>query len=167
MFGIGLPEMILILALALIVVGPDKLPELARSVAKGVLELKKTVSALKEDLAEDNPFDSVKPELEEAVDSIKKQLGDTAPDGFTGMAKDLESGLQEIIDTDGTVIPVELEETPEPDGDGAETAAADEAAPFKEEPQQEETVPADKPEPPEQLTDSEAGTKDSQSQASS
>ena len=50
MFGIGLPEMILILALALIVVGPDKLPELARSVAKGVLELKKTVSSLKENL---------------------------------------------------------------------------------------------------------------------
>ena len=67
MFGIGLPEMILILALALIVVGPDKLPELARSVAKGVLELKKTVSALKEDLADENPFDAVKPELEETA----------------------------------------------------------------------------------------------------
>ena len=106
MFGIGLPEMILILALALIVVGPDKLPELARSVAKGVLELKKTVSTLKEDLAEENPFDAVKPELEEAADSIKKQLGDATPDGFTGIVKDLEEGLQEVIDSDGTVIPV-------------------------------------------------------------
>ena len=76
MFGIGLPEMILIMALALIVVGPDKLPDLARSVAKGVLELKKTVAALKEDFAEENPFDSVKPELEEAADSIRKQLGE-------------------------------------------------------------------------------------------
>ncbi len=82
MFGIGLPEMILIMALALIVVGPDKLPDLARSVAKGVLELKKTVSALKEDFAEENPFDSVKPELEEAADSIKKQLGEATPDDY-------------------------------------------------------------------------------------
>ena len=41
MFGIGLPEMILILALALIVVGPDKLPDLARSLAKGLWSLKK------------------------------------------------------------------------------------------------------------------------------
>lgn len=105
MFGIGLPEMILILALALIVVGPDKLPELARSVAKGVLELKKTVSSLKEDLAEENPFDAVKPELEETAESIKKQLGDVTPDGFTGIVKDLQDGLQEVIDTDGTVIP--------------------------------------------------------------
>ena len=110
MFGIGLPEMILILALALIVVGPDKLPELARSVAKGVLELKKTVSTLKEDLAEDNPFDAVKPELEEAAESIKKQLGEATPDGFTGIVKDLEDGLQEVIDTDGTVIPVSTDD---------------------------------------------------------
>lgn len=110
MFGIGLPEMILILALALIVVGPDKLPELARSVAKGVLELKKTVSTLKEDLAEDNPFDAVKPELEEAAESIKKQLGEATPDGFTGIVKDLEEGLQEVIDTDGSVIPVSTDD---------------------------------------------------------
>ena len=110
MFGIGLPEMILIMALALIVVGPDKLPDLARSVAKGVLELKKTVSALKEDFAEENPFDAVKPELEEAADSIKKQLGEATPDGFTGIVKDLEEGLQEVIDKDGTVIPVSTDD---------------------------------------------------------
>ena len=110
MFGIGLPEMILIMALALIVVGPDKLPELARSVAKGVLELKKTVSSLKEDLADENPFDAVKPELEEAADSIKKQLGEATPDGITGIVKDLEEGLQEVIDKDGTVIPVSTDD---------------------------------------------------------
>jgi sec-independent protein translocase protein TatB len=151
MFGIGLPEMILILALALIVVGPDKLPELARSVAKGVLELKKTVSALKEDLAEDNPFESIKPELEEAADSIKKQLGEAAPDGFTGVVRELESGLQEVIDVDGTVIPVEQDAPPEPDADETEQATAD-PPPFKRPEQQQEasaaTNGAGEPEPP-------------------
>ena len=48
MFGIGLPELILILGIALIVVGPEKLPELAKSLAKGIHELKKTATALKE-----------------------------------------------------------------------------------------------------------------------
>jgi Tat protein translocase TatB subunit len=110
MFGIGLPEMILILALALIVVGPDKLPELARSVAKGVMELKKTVSTLKEDLADDNPFDSVKPELEEAADSIKKQLSEATTEDFTGITKDIENSLQEVIDIDGTVIPISTDD---------------------------------------------------------
>ncbi|MFZ5758358.1 MAG: twin-arginine translocase TatA/TatE family subunit [Thermodesulfobacteriota bacterium] len=53
MFGIGLPELILIMALALIVVGPDKLPDLAKSLAKQLLELKKTAAALKESLEDE------------------------------------------------------------------------------------------------------------------
>ncbi|MBU0945638.1 MAG: twin-arginine translocase TatA/TatE family subunit [Proteobacteria bacterium] len=79
MFGIGLPEFILIMALALIVVGPDKLPDLARSVAKGILELKKTANTLKENLtAEGNPLDEIKPELEEAARSIKDHVLDVS-----------------------------------------------------------------------------------------
>lgn len=53
MFGIGLPELILIMALALIVVGPDKLPGLAKSIAKQILELKKTANSLKDSLQEE------------------------------------------------------------------------------------------------------------------
>ncbi|MDR3089382.1 MAG: twin-arginine translocase TatA/TatE family subunit [Desulfobulbaceae bacterium] len=60
MFGIGLPEMLVILAVALIVVGPDKLPELARSLAKGVLELRKTAESVKSDLIDENPLADLK-----------------------------------------------------------------------------------------------------------
>lgn len=77
MFGIGLPEMILILALALIVVGPDKLPDLARSLAKGIMELKKTAEGLKEQLNEEgNPLDEIRPDLEEAAKSFKSHMLD-------------------------------------------------------------------------------------------
>lgn len=76
MFGIGMSEMILICALALIVVGPDKLPELARSIAKGVMELKKTASGLKESLTDElgPAIDSVKPELQEASKALHENL---------------------------------------------------------------------------------------------
>ena len=75
MFGIGLPELIVIMALALIVVGPDKLPDLARSVAKGILELKKTANTLKESLTEDgNPLDDIKPELEKAAKALTSDV---------------------------------------------------------------------------------------------
>lgn len=89
MFGIGLPEMILILALALIVVGPDKLPELARSIAKGVMELKKTAEGLKEQMKEEgNPLDDIKPDLEDAAKTFKSQLLDHPERGRTELFPD-------------------------------------------------------------------------------
>lgn len=42
MFGIGFPELVVILLLALIVLGPQRLPELARSLGRGFSMLKQT-----------------------------------------------------------------------------------------------------------------------------
>ena len=53
MFGIGLPELLLIMGLGLIVLGPDKLPELAKQLAKGMVELKRTANSLKNSLQEE------------------------------------------------------------------------------------------------------------------
>lgn len=66
MFGIGLPELILIMAVALIVVGPEKLPDLAKTLAKQVVELKKAANALKSSFDEDadelKPWEKITPE---------------------------------------------------------------------------------------------------------
>jgi Tat protein translocase TatB subunit len=58
MFGIGLPELILIMVVALIVVGPDKLPDLAKTLARQIVELKRAANSLKDSLNED---DDLKP----------------------------------------------------------------------------------------------------------
>lgn len=80
MFGIGLPELILILGLALIVVGPEKLPELAKSIAKGMLELKKTVGTLKDSIreeAEDKPWERVPPIEYPGADNLLDPVSET------------------------------------------------------------------------------------------
>ena len=74
MFGIGLPELILIMALALIVVGPDKLPDLAKSIAKQILELKKTANSLKESLHEELQDGKQSWERATTIDMKEKRL---------------------------------------------------------------------------------------------
>lgn len=118
MFGIGLPEMILILALALIVVGPDKLPDLARSMAKGLMELKKTAEGLKQSLSEEgNPLNDIKPDLEEAAKSFKQNLLDTPPykrdetseaAGVYPPDENAAMAYKELMKTTGDTPPAEL-----------------------------------------------------------
>ncbi len=47
MFGIGTTEVLIILAVALVVIGPSKLPELARTLGKGMAEFRRMSSDLK------------------------------------------------------------------------------------------------------------------------
>ncbi len=55
--GIGPMEVVLVLAIALIVLGPKKLPEAARSVGKGLREFKESVSGVDDDDEDDHPLD--------------------------------------------------------------------------------------------------------------
>lgn len=59
MFGIGMSEMLIILAVALLVFGPKKLPEIAKSIAKGLKEIRKAGDDLRSsvnfDLDDDKP----------------------------------------------------------------------------------------------------------------
>ncbi len=50
MFGIGVPELILILIIALVIFGPSKLPELGKALGKGIKEFKKASSEITEEV---------------------------------------------------------------------------------------------------------------------
>jgi sec-independent protein translocase protein TatA len=43
-FNVGVPEMLIVLVIALIVLGPKKLPEVGRSLGNGMREFKDSIS---------------------------------------------------------------------------------------------------------------------------
>ncbi len=75
MFGIGMSELLVILGLALILVGPKRLPQLAKSLGKTMGELRKTTDELKETISEEiEPIKEEIPNEQELKEALKEKL---------------------------------------------------------------------------------------------
>jgi sec-independent protein translocase protein TatA len=87
MFDIGLPELVLVGVVVLLLFGPQKLPEIARSLGKGMQKIKqaqmqfqqemnsvKEEMKVQEDDLEDDPVVELKKNVIKNVDVIKKNL---------------------------------------------------------------------------------------------
>ncbi len=67
-----MPELIVIFVVALLVFGPQRLPELARSLGKGVAELKKALQGVKEQI--DTEMEEIKSPISDEIKDITKDL---------------------------------------------------------------------------------------------
>ncbi|MCJ7680288.1 MAG: TatA/E family twin arginine-targeting protein translocase [Candidatus Aminicenantes bacterium] len=80
MFGnIGLPELLAILAVALLVFGPKKLPEVGRSIGKALREFRKTSDEIKERIEDEiqaSELKDIQNEIKKDINDIKDITGD-------------------------------------------------------------------------------------------
>ena len=63
MFGIGFPELLLVMALALVVIGPKRLPDIARALGRGFTEFKRATDDLKTTFQDEVRTDEIKQQL--------------------------------------------------------------------------------------------------------
>lgn len=74
MFGIGLPELIIIMVIALIVVGPSKLPEIARAIGKGMAEFRKATQEIKDSLDMDEEYREARKDIADSISDINRSI---------------------------------------------------------------------------------------------
>jgi Tat protein translocase TatB subunit len=99
MFDIGMPEMIMIFIVALLVVGPKKLPEIAKALGKGLGELKKSFQDVKDTVQEE--FEESTSEIRDAVTDVKRQIQAEAEDTGKEIQKTMETVKEQIAQETG------------------------------------------------------------------
>lgn len=86
-FGIGPLELIVILLILLIVIGPAKLPEVAGAIGRGIRKFREATTELTKDFKE----------MAEEVKDAEKEVS-TALDPTGGLTKDLKEMAKEVKD---------------------------------------------------------------------
>jgi len=96
MFGIGTPELLVILAVALIVIGPKKLPDLAKSLGRALGEFKRATSDLKHSIEQETGLDEVRKDFSGVKQDVLTSMDPTPASGVSTPTEGAEIDLSPV-----------------------------------------------------------------------
>ena len=140
MFNIGLPEMLIILAIALIVFGPNKLPDLARAFGKAMREFKKATEEVKESFREETKdLEEIRSNL--AQENILSDLAGAVEEEAAAGTSPPPGPVAETAVTAEATTESLATGSPVPPGEGSEAVALGQTSRQEETPALQEAYP--------------------------
>jgi sec-independent protein translocase protein TatA len=105
MFNIGLPELLIIVAIALIVFGPNKLPELAKAFGRAMREFKKATEEVKESFeAETKDLEELKGTLTEEKEKFLTDLTEGVSEAAEETSPSSEATTERMAESEASVL---------------------------------------------------------------
>ena len=105
MFGMGFSEILLIAVIAILFLGPDKLPEAMVQIAKFFKSFKSSINEAKSSIEQEVRMQDLKEEaleykkkLDSAATSVKKQLSFDELEEIKSSTKDISASIKELKD---------------------------------------------------------------------
>lgn len=90
MFDIGSQEMLVILIVALIVIGPKRLPDIAKAFGRAIGEFKRATQEMKKTILEDEELKSVKEEVIDSAGEVREVVKEEFKRGYSSFDEVIE-----------------------------------------------------------------------------